>query len=288
MTVLRLSRGEFVAEIAPGIGGAVASFYSVRGGERFDWLRPAHGAVDVDSMACFPMLPFCNRIRKGRFSFMGREISLPANPHALHGTGWQRPWNVLEQDAVSARLALDHPAGAWPWHFRAEQLVELTADGLAIGLTVHNLDTMPMPLGLGFHPFFPHRDRARVTLAAQAMWHSDADLLPLELGRPPVLDQLRNGVPARDLLLDNNFMGWDRAADIHFDADRALALSATNPLDFVTIYAPPAAPFFCIEPVSNCTDWPNLTHRPVAERGGAILAPGAISRASMRLATRWT
>ena len=291
MTRLRLADGEVRAEIDPASGGAIASLYSVRDGERFDWLRPAPVHGDVDSMACFPLLPFCNRIRDGRFSFMGREVSLPANTppsaHALHGMGWQRPWAVLAHSEQTVRLQLEHPAGSWPWHFRATQEIRLTAEGLVAQLEVENLDTQPMPLGLGFHPFFPHRASARIQVATEAMWESNAELLPTALARPAVVEQLRQGVPARELLLDNNFIGWDRVARIAFDDARALSMSATDPLDFVTLYAPPGAGFFCIEPVSNCTDWPNLKHLPIAERGGAILAPGAVCRASMRLAIRW-
>lgn len=291
MTRLRLACGELVAEIAPAIGGAIAAFYSVREGQRFDWLRPAPADGNIDTMACFPMAPFCNRIRDGRFTFMDRQIALPANappsPHALHGMAWQQGWTVVRRDERSAHLQLDLPAGAWPWHCRMVQRIDLTDDGLNLQLEVCNLDASPMPLGLGFHPFFAHRAQAHVTVSTAAMWHSDAELLPLALATPAVVEQLRQGVYARELLLDNNFIGWNRVARIRYDAVRALSMRATAPLDFATIYAPPAADFFCIEPVSNCTDWPNLHQHSASEKGGAVLPPGATSRAAMRLAMRW-
>jgi aldose 1-epimerase len=288
--LLQLRRGELVLDIAPALGGAIANFYSVRGGERFDWLRPAVG----NATACFPLVPFCNRIRDGRFTWEGRKIVLPANdppsPHALHGMGWQQPWEILDLDQHAVRLAWEHESGAWPWRFRAVQTISLLEDGLALRLEVSNLDSEAMPLGLGFHPFFPHRDSATITLSTSALWQADASLLPTELATPPLIAELQEGAATRDLLLDNNFIGWDRSARIDFataSGARSVSISATAPCDFAVIYAPPAADYFCIEAVSNCTDWPNLRHLPHGHIGGDILAPGATLGASMRLDTRW-
>ena len=46
--------------------------------------------------ASFPLVPFVNRIRGGRFTFRGREVRLAPNmagdPSPLHGQGWLNPW----------------------------------------------------------------------------------------------------------------------------------------------------------------------------------------------------
>jgi aldose 1-epimerase len=300
-SLLALRCGELELELAPAIGGSIARFYSVRDGVRHDWLRPASARAiddgDPTGMASFPLVPFCNRIRDGRFRFSGRDIALPPNvppaPHAIHGTGWQLPWTVLAHDQHSALLELDYRAGDWPWHFRATQRVELASDGLTLTMEVQNLDRLPMPIGMGFHPYVAHRRTARVTVSASAMWDSDDELLPTALARPPVLASLRAGVMADELLLDNNFIGWDRVARVDFTAadglaqNRSMLMSATSPLEFVVIYAPPGQDYFCIEPVSNCTDWPNLTGHASEQTGGAVLAPGEVCRASMRLRTQW-
>lgn len=288
---LQLRRGELVLEVAPADGGAITNFYSLRDGERFDWLRPT---VEGGGNACFPLVPFCNRIRDGRFHWQGRDVVLPLNdppsPHALHGMGWENPWQVLHEGEHELRLEWVHAAGAWPWRFRAVQTISLLEDGLALTLDVSNLDGEPMPLGMGFHPFFPHRNDAVITLSTSAIWQSDAELLPTVLETPPLIAALKQGAPARDLLLDNNFVGWDRVARIDFETasgQRSLFMSATAPFDFTVIYAPPAADHFCVEAVSNCTDWPNLTELPHKDIGGTVLAPGATLGASMRMVTRW-
>lgn len=299
-TLLHLRHGELALTLAPVIGGAVASFYSERGAQRHHWLRPASAAdlaaAAPNGMACYPMIPFCNRIRDGRFDFQGRTIVLPSNAlpslHPLHGNAWQRPWTVVAHDAATAQLVLTHERGDWPWRYEATEHVQLSGEGATLRLEVRNLDSEPMPLGVGFHPYFPQRAGARLTAQVDAMWDSDSELLPTGLSAAPVVAQLGAGVAAADLLLDNNFTGWDGLARIDFAAAdgvpaRALELRADSPLGYLVIYAPPLGDFMCVEPVSNCTDWPNF---PAAERarvGGVVLAPGASYRVEMRLITSW-
>src|SRR5438874_2009814 len=96
-TIVVLRAGTSEAALAPAVGGAVAWYRTDLGARRIDWLRPATVEQIVsggpEAMACFPLVPFSNRIRDGRFSFAGRAICLPRNvpgqAHVEHGHGWQ-------------------------------------------------------------------------------------------------------------------------------------------------------------------------------------------------------
>ena len=50
---------------------------------------------NVLDAASFPLVPYVNRIRGGRFTFRGREVRLAPNmagdPSPLHGQGWLNP-----------------------------------------------------------------------------------------------------------------------------------------------------------------------------------------------------
>ena len=78
----------------------VTRYWLQRAGQVWEWLRPASDAAvtrrDGYEAAAFPLVPFSNRIRTGRFSFAGRDIALPLNRpperHAIHGHGWQAAW----------------------------------------------------------------------------------------------------------------------------------------------------------------------------------------------------
>lgn len=299
--LLKLQNATMTLELAPSIGGSIARFYSDFDTGRRHWLRPATDAAvlagEAEGMASFPLLPFCNRIRNGRARFQGRDIHLPPNrgnsPHAIHGIGWQQPWQVRAHDATSALLEWSYPGGNWPYPFHATQLVRLQDDHLSVDMTVENRGSVPMPLGLGHHPYLPDRSHARLTVCVDAMWGGDADVLPTGLERPALIAQLRHGVALSEVVQDNNFIGWDHVARVEWPAEHSqsgttgVVLRAESPLDYFVLYSPEEHDFFCIEPVSNCTDWLNLTAYASEQVGGAVVAAGQTCRAQFSL-TPWS
>ena len=142
---VRLAAGDAVVEIAPSVGGAIASF-TLAG---TDVLRPtphdARAEGNVRSFACYPLVPYSNRIANARLAFDGREHALARNfgdsPHSIHGVGWQRAWSVVSSSDAGVQLALDHDAlgdtaASWPWPFRVLQtfaLERVGARGDAVG-----------------------------------------------------------------------------------------------------------------------------------------------------------
>jgi aldose 1-epimerase len=306
--LLTLTAGAFSMQLAPEAGGSIARFDGTwhKGDQqgRVDWLRPASeaglAARDPLAMASFPLVPFCNRIRNGRASFEGREIRFPPNnpsapsPHPLHGIGWRRPWGVTVAGGHHASLRCEEPATqAWPWHFVAEQHFELTSEQLTVTMTVTNLDSAAMPVGIGHHPYYPHTPGTRLTSAAGAMWEADVEVMPTTLEVSNAVEKLREGVVLSELDLDNNFVGWEHRTLIEWPLDargprRSLVMQAQPPLDYFVLYCPAGADHFCAEPVSQCTDWLNL----LAEYGrgplgGARLEPGATLEARFTLTPQW-
>ena len=57
--------------------------------------------------ACFPLVPFGNRVRDNRFVFEGVAYALAPNTdwdqHYLHGDGWTTEWSVAERAPDRAR-----------------------------------------------------------------------------------------------------------------------------------------------------------------------------------------
>lgn len=288
--LVRLVAGELRVVLAPAAGGSIASFAQGWRGRELHWLRPAspEGLVTRNplAMASFPLLPFCNRIRDGKAHFEGRDIRFPPNhpaepsPHPLHGIGWQRPWAIESAGERQAVLSLRVDASeAWPWAFSARQVFTLEPDGLRVDMTLANEDDATMPAGIGHHPYFPHPPGTRLTTATRAMWLADAEVLPTALDGGGPVPLLRQGVELAALDLDNNFVGWERIARIDWPGDahgpaRSLRLEAAAPLDYFVLYCPRGYPFFCAEPVSQCTDWLNLLQRHEAQAlGGTRIAP---------------
>ncbi len=290
--LIALDAGRATVEVAPGIGGSIASFRWTEGERQFDWLRSATAdtlaRADAFGMGCFPLVPYSNRIRDGGFDFAGRRITLPAtpdiDPHYEHGHGWRRPWEVDDFSRCSVTLQLDHPADAWPWHYRACQGMWLDDGGaLHITLAVSNLDTDPMPVGLGLHPYFPKTKGTRLTTRVERMWAIDREVLPTDLRTLHDTADPSRGMTVAATDLDNVFTGWDGRAEILWPESCArLRLEVEGPLEFLVLYTPRAEPYFCAEPVSNATDAFNLAASGLTDTGMIVLEPGKSVKATFR------
>ena len=286
--VLRSPPHEVV--VSPETGGSLLRFSTtLPGGGTWHWLRPA--ADDADSaleMACFPMVPFCNRIADARFSYGGRDVTLvpnfPPEPHAIHGLGWQSPWDVTDAEEAKAVLQFDHTGRGWPWPFTATQTVTLSDDGLAIELAVRNRAKEAMPSGLGLHPYFARNGAVAVTALAQELWFNDARNLPFaRVSKDPLLDALKHGGPLPSGY-DNQISGWTGRADIAWQGTPyRLTLSTSPALSRAVVYSPAGEPFFCFEPVTHAWNALGASPKRHAERGVAALAPGETQSLTMSL-----
>jgi aldose 1-epimerase len=293
---IALTAGPNRVLLAPQAGGSIAEFSSRFGDVVHHWLRPATAeaiaARDPLKMASFPLVPWCNRIRDGRSDFGARPVRLRPNfarsPHTIHGVGWQCEWSALDIGSDTALLHMRHEPDGWPYRFDAQQRFTLDAnDGLLVELSLRNLDDVAMPAGLGHHPYLPRRRGTWLRAAVGHMWQSDAELLPTALVRDDTVEAVRRGFEIDALDLDNNFTGWERRATVQWpDTGTALELEAEPPLDHFVIYSPRGQDHFCIEPVSNCTDWMNLAQRGAADAGGTLLAPGGRLQARFWLRPR--
>ena len=299
--LLALQCGNLHAIVAPAVGGSLASFYSIqkKSGVLRHWLRPAvneeRGDCSPLAMASFPLLPWANRIRDANFHFAGRAVHVKSRPfagdHALHGLGWLHPWSV--DSASDSHVSLHMRwAGAedWPFEFTALQTYRLNSRGLSIDLALTNQGDGPMPADLGHHPYFPH-DRSgrgtRITAQVDGMWETDADVLPTVWNQHhPAVQALNTEMNLREFVLDNNFTGFEGRAHVRWPDGAGLTLRSTAPLRYFVVYSPRNEDFFCMEPVSNCTDWLNQPgQRPghsVADLGGHVLAAGQTLAATIR------
>jgi aldose 1-epimerase len=290
--LITIAAGRADVAVAPAIGGSIARFRWNVAGKAHDWLRPASdadfAASDAGRLACFPLVPFSNRIRNGRFTFDRRTIRLPRNappdPHSRHGHGYQAAWSVVERSADRLSIAHEHAADAWPFAYRAEQQFVVADDALTITLSVENASRQPMPAGLGLHPYFRATPACRLIARVAAMWATDDEVMPTALTAADPRLGSHDGMPIAGSALDNVFVGWQREATIVWPETRSrLVLEASTPLSFLVVYSPAAKDFFCAEPVSHCTDAFNLAAQGRTDTGMLTLQPGERVAATLRL-----
>jgi aldose 1-epimerase len=286
MAVLMLSAGQTTARIATH-GGAVLRLDHAG----MPLLRPAaDDALPIDS-ACYPLVPFGNRIRDNRFAFGGREYSLTPNTdwdrHYVHGEGWRSEWSVTSRASDTLVLSHAHDGSALPYVYSAVQQFSLHDDGAAFSIFVTNQGDEPMPFGLGWHPYFPMTPLTTLQTETGRMWTELEGWLPGEsVAKPREVDfTTPRALPHH--WVNNGFEDWSGQARIHWP-ERGIALRIdADPLFsamflFVsdTSFDPTyQRDFFALEPMSHLADGHNLP-----DLGGlAILAPGETLAGRMRL-----
>jgi aldose 1-epimerase len=270
MKTIALNSGRARAELAPGLGGALTRFAV---GAR-EVLRPtARNPKEARDTACYPLVPFANRIRDGAFDFEGRTVRLKPNmddhPHPLHGQGWRSAWTAAAVSSDRAILVMEHAADDWPWAWRAEQAFTLRDDGLRIELTLVNADRKRMPAGLGLHPFFPATSATRLKAATDGVWLVK-DHLPERHHAGVWGRDWRAGAPVAGLdVVDHCFTGWTGRAEVSEPGGATTVVTASPNCRWLQAYIPPRQGFLCVEPATHMPD-------PFApERDGlAVLEPG--------------
>jgi aldose 1-epimerase len=276
--LLRLVAGPLVLELAPWLGGSIARLDYVAEGRRTPVLRGSEGRPGrVLDTGSFPLVPYSNRIRGGRFFFRGRDVritpNMPGDVSPLHGQGWLAPWEVVTAAQSTAELAFRHGAGEWPWSYEARQLFELSGSALDIRLTCRNLSEDPMPCGLGQHPYFHCTPETRLDTEVEGAWTIDENVLPVERvpadGRYDLRDRL---VCGQDL--DHGFDGWKGRAVMRTPGlPFAIEMSSPDARCF-QLYSPPEGAIYVAEPVSHTNAALNAPEEEWEQLGLKVLEPG--------------
>lgn len=264
MQALKLAGGDWQADVHAQAGGLIGSL-THRG---IDVLRcMPSGSIGPLQAASFPLVPYCNRIARGRFEWAGQHIALPANfvpePHSLHGLGWQVPWEITHHADFKCAMGHRHPGigpgpwtgsiTSWPWAYEAEQRIRLGHRGCAISLGLTNRSNMVMPAGIGLHPYFRRRPETRLRFASGRVCEVGGDMIPT--GRTLAADtfaDFRSGALLPAETIDHCFCEWDGIAVIEDDLG-SITLTARG-APHMHVYAPAGQEILCLEPVSHLPD----------------------------------
>lgn len=236
------------------------------------------------------LAPYANRIRGQPVAgareietlIAGHRVRLPRNwggkargaeQYAMHGLilADQVSWRRDAADRVTGRLDAGDFGGRWPGRTALTFDWSLSLGALILKVTVENLGTEPLPMGVGWHPYFalPSGDRRqarlRVAAASRALANNYDEVLPT--GR---LEPVAGG--AYDFTtLEGRALGSDYLDDCFTDLQRegglALAeirdpaagvgLTIVSPSPQVRafqIYTPPDQGFIVVEPQFNLAD----------------------------------
>jgi len=295
MNIVTLHTAQSRLEIAPELGGSIVNFQVDINGETRPIIRQVNNPENVLDCGSFPLVPFSNRIKNGEFTWNDREIKLPINmpptPHAIHGSGWQHPWQIVEQSDTKLVIEYRNHCPEWPFDFVATQTFELEAHTLTVRSTLQNLSNETMPAGLGAHPYFTRTAQAKVSCDLPQMWAVDDECLPTEMVASVFAANDEHTITIDEHVLDNAFMNLqseaNQPAQITWPEWQVQAtLSASDNCRFLIIYSPENEDFFCLEPVTHCTDAFNKYQAGEADTGIQILEPNAMLKTEMQIDVR--
>ena len=272
MSSLVLRSGDLRCELRPDLGGCIAGLWL--GDEPVLRSTPADQLKAARQSGSFPLVPFSNRIAQARLQWQGTSHPLVRNngdePHAIHGVGWQRTWQVLDQTESSAFLSYEHRAdSAWPFAFDASQVLQLNGQCLSLTLSITNQARTPAPVGLGWHPYFVKRAGSVVSFQATGRWEMGEDKLPTH--RNPVAGL---NASCAQLAIDHCFDGWDGVLDLR---DERLAVRVGSNLRRLVVFTNPQRDSIALEPVSHVNNAVNLMQSGESSAetlGLAVLPPG--------------
>jgi aldose 1-epimerase len=295
--------------IAPSVGN-VAFEMSVNG---TNILRFPYASLDefrkTPRLSGIPFMgPWANRLDEQAFYANGTRYGFDMGlgnvrgTHPIHGFLSSAPhWKVIEARAdgraawVTSRLEVfRQPAwmAQFPFAHALEMTYRLERGELEVSLKIENLSAEPMPVAVGFHPYFALSDSPRddwtIAIGARTEWLLSPEKLPTGETRP--IEQLLpdpRSAPLGGLDLDHVFgdlvrdgqgravmsvRGRSQRIDVVFGANYRAAV--------VYAPAPSAAPaqnrqFICFEPMAGITNALNLAHRGVYKELQSV-APGQV------------
>jgi aldose 1-epimerase len=271
---LTLAHGDWRCEVVPALGGCLAGLWH----QGLPVLR-SPGAAAITSArqsACYVLVPYSNRVGHAELKWQGTSHPLVRNngaePHAIHGIGWQRPWAVLDHSADSVLLSHEHRREpGWPFAYDASQWIQLGDQGLTMSLSITNQDEVATPVGLGWHPFFVKHPGMGLQFEATQRWDMGDDQLPTRARPVSGLDSALDA-----LNIDHCFSGWSGQAVLRGPGQRVWQLQSS--LKHVVVFTRPDRDDVAVEPVSHVNNALNLLAQDPGlepeDLGVTVLAPG--------------
>jgi aldose 1-epimerase len=264
------------------------------------------------SVSGIPFLgPWANRLDEQAFYANGKryafnmDLGNVSGAHPIHGfLSFTDKWKVTEVKAdreaawVTSRLEF-YREPSWMAQFPFAHTIEMTyrlaAGMLEVKLRLRNLSSEPMPVSIGFHPYFQLTDSPRddwtMRIGAKKHWLLNSDKIPT--GETMPIEQMfpdPDRIALKDYNLDDVFSDLVRDADGRAlmrvkGKSQQLELLFGPKYNTVVVFSPkpresangagPIPNFVCFEPMAGITDAMNLAYRGLYHEF-QVLPPGKI------------
>ena len=231
------------------------------------------------------LAPWANRIDGLTYYANGKKYRL--NPdlgsfrqdgfkQPIHGMLMYTPWKVVRAEAndsaawVTSRLEFwREPAwmAQFPFAHNLEMTYRLSNGELEVITTVENLSNQPMPLSLGYHPYFQVHDAPRdawqVHLPVKSKVLLSATLVPTGETQPATIAE---PLSLSGIALDDVYTSLtpDSSGRTEFwvrGKQQQVSVIYGPNYPVAVVYAPPGRSFICFEPMTGVTNAFNLAQQ---------------------------
>lgn len=274
--------------IVPSVGNRVCAL-AVHGQNLLYFPPPNAAALKSGQPPSFSGIPFlapwANRLAGGSFWANGKKyplnselgtVSVNNSGIAIHGMlAGSSLWRVtaLQADEQSASVTsrLDfwrspELMANWPFAHQYEMTYRLAHGVLQVTTNIKNLSTEPMPVAIGFHPYFklPGTQRSEQSIHIPARKHVETDLQLIATGKLTA-NELPEKVSLKDHTFDDGFTDLVRNSEgiamFSVEAGSKMIQVIYGPkYQVAVVYAPPGEDFICFEPMTAITNGLNLAH----------------------------
>jgi aldose 1-epimerase len=270
--LLNLDTGEYVSVI-PGFGGNINELVLDHHGIRYSIIdgigsnEIISGNVEFKSTK---LIPFPNRIKSGRYLFNGISYELPLNidKHAIHGLILNNSLEVIDINAnarcASIILKHDYNGNVPGYPFKFSVLVDYilkTGDGFVCSTKITNIDSVPIPIGDGWHPYFKTRGKvSKLQMRIPSKFRIlDVGLIPTGKLIP---EEYPNAITIGNKKYDSGFVLDEkegRALTEICDPDLNLKITiwqdtGKQKYNYLQVYTPPDGNSIAVEPMSCATN----------------------------------
>lgn len=290
--------------IAPSVGN-IAFRMTVKGHDVLRWPHADMAAFKATpNQTGIPFMgPWINRLDEQAFYANGKRYAFDMSLGNVRGAipihGFltaTSEWRVLSVDAganqatVTSVLEFSRQPSwmkQWPFAHTIQMTHRLTNGVLEVETAITNQSVEPMPVSVGFHPYFQLTDSPRDewTISIDARAHLKLTPNKLPTGETePMAAPFTGSAPLRDYDLDDGFMDLVRDAQgratmtVRGKAQRLDVQFGPN-YRAAVVWAPKPQNFICFEPMAAITNALNLAQKGIYKELQHV-APGATWRES--------
>ena len=296
--------------IAPSIGN-IAFRMTVKGHHVLRWPHADMAAFKATpNQTGIPFMgPWINRLDEQAFYANGKRYAFDMSLGNVRGTipihgfltstsEWQLVSTDVGQGGVTVTSRLEffrQPSWMkqWPFAHTIEMTHRLRDGVLQVLTTITNMSAEPMPVSIGFHPYFQLTDSPRDEWTISVGARTHLKLMPNKVPTgetEPIGSPYTGGVPLRDFDIDDGFMdlvrdGQGRATMTVSGKAQRIDVQFGPNYRAAVVWAPKPQNFICFEPMAAITNALNLAQKGIYKELQYV-APGGTWRESFWIAPK--